>query len=646
MKLKVLILFVMLGVFQLALAKVKLPKIFSDNMILQRNKPVKIWGWSDSGKIITVTFNQQSVKATTNKQGQWEVLLKPMPFGGPYEMVIDESKGQKETLHNILIGDVWICSGQSNMEMPIQGWGKDSTLNATREIKAANHTQLRLFTVQKATSFTPSTDLEGGNWQECTPGSAASFSAVAYYFGRKLNQDLNIPIGLVNTSWGGTNIQTWISWDEMGKQEEYKNIKLKDIQHQQEQWENNRKKYNDALKNDPGVSGGWYMPDLDVSTWKKIKMPQTYEQSEIGNADGIVWYRKDFDLSASQLSSTSINLGVIDDVDETYINGKLVGKMDNWYTNRKYDIQDGILHAGKNCVVVKVMDVSGGGGFLGAPKDLFLKTGIDQISLSGEWLYKPSVTTTQFDVHDKGPNSFPSQLYNAMVAPMINFSMKGVIWYQGEANTWEASRYQTLFPTLINDWRNKWHDNFPFLWVQLANFKQPSVQPAFSDWAQLREAQHSALSLSQTGEAVIIDIGDANDIHPKNKNDVGDRLALAALKVTYQKDVIHSGPVFQSMSVTGNKIEIKFTQLGSGLVAKGDKYGYLKGFSIAGSDHHFVWAQAYIKGNNVVVFSNEIEQPVAVRYAWSDNPDDANLYNKEGLPASPFRTDDWKDSQN
>jgi sialate O-acetylesterase len=299
------------------------------------------------------------------------------------------------------------------------------------------------------------------------------------------------------------------------------------------------------------------------------------------------------------------------------------------------------LKPGLNSIIVKVVDTGGGGGFSGGEDKLFIESGSERVSLVGDWLYKTSIVTSDFGIKDVGPNSFPSQLYNSMIAPFISYGIKGVIWYQGESNTYQAHQYRTLFQELILDWRQKWGYEFPFYWVQLANFMKPAESPSESDWAELREAQSMTMALSQTGQAVIIDIGEADDIHPRNKQDVGLRLALAALKVTYGKDIVYSGPVYESRKVDGNKVRLSFTNMGSGLMVK-DKYGYAKGFAIAGADKKFYWAKAYIEGDQIVVYSELVEQPVAVRYAWGHNPDDANLYNKENLPASPFRTDTWK----
>lgn len=619
-------------------AQLRLPQVIGDNMVLQRDRAVEIWGWTTKGATVTIVFNGQEASVKADGQGRWRTTLKPMTFGGPFDMTVHDTRSVI-TVRNILIGDVWVCSGQSNMEMPIQGWGGDSTLAAGKAIKAANHPNIRLFTVERATSFTPVNDVTG-IWHACSPATAGSFSATAYYFGRELNRDLNIPIGLIHTSWGGTNVQAWTSWDEMSKEEPYKSTSLKDMPKKQEASEKNRRAYNAALLSDPGVTEKWYAVNTDLKSWKPTPLPQYYEQSAIGNADGIVWYRKDIDISAAAAARPStLSLGAIDDNDETYINGTLVGKTNAYNTKRVYEIPAGVLKAGKNTLVVRVTDTGGGGGFYSDAAELYLSTATGRIVLAGDWLYKPAVLTTQFDLQDMGPNSFPSQLFNAMVSPLIPFTITGAIWYQGESNANEAEKYRTMFPAMIQDWRAHWGYDFPFLWVQLANFMDAPTQPSPSSWAMLREAQHGALALPNTGEAVAIDIGEAKDIHPKNKQEVGHRLALSAKHVVYKKEGVYSGPVYSSIAITGDKAIISFTQTGGGLTAKGDAHGELKGFAIAGADGRYVWAKARIEDNRVVVYSDAVKSPVSVRYAWADNPEGANLYNREGLPASPFRTD-------
>jgi sialate O-acetylesterase len=612
---------------------VQLPKIFSNNMVLQRDVPVRIWGWSDKGESITIEFNGQSVKAKTDKNGYWVAELKPMSHGGPFELTVN-GKSNSIQLKNILIGDVWLGSGQSNME-----WIIKNTNDAENEIAKANYPKIRFFTVTKGMSFKPEKDLPGGEWLECNSQNIGDFSAVAYFFGRKLHEELEIPIGLINSSWGGTNIQTWISWDVMSQQEAYKNIDIKKLEETGKDLTAKQQQYDLALQHEKGLAENWF--SNPGNGWKRITMPKAWEATEIGNADGYVWFKKDFEVDATLAGKPlTINIGPVDDQDQTYLNGSLIGTTNGWDTNRSYNVAANIMKAGKNTITVRVFDSGGGGGMHGQPEQLYYQVGDKKISLAGEWEYKSSVLNTDFGIINTGPNAFPSLLYNAMIAPIIQFPIKGVIWYQGESNTFEAYSYRELFPQLINNWRNKWTSDFTFLWAQLANFMAPDSIPNNSEWAELREAQSMTLSLPKTGEAVIIDIGEEHDIHPRNKQDVGYRLALAGLKVAYDKDIVYSGPVYQSMTTEGNKIKLTFKNTGSGLHVK-DKYGYVKGFAIAGDDKKFVWAKAVIEGDHIIVYNDSIKNPTAVRYAWGDNPEDANLYNKEGLPASPFRTDKW-----
>ncbi len=300
------------------------------------------------------------------------------------------------------------------------------------------------------------------------------------------------------------------------------------------------------------------------------------------------------------------------------------------------------MKPGINIITVRVEDTGGGGGLYGKPDQMKIVSGDFKLSLAGQWKFRFSSSDVKVDLTSFiGPNSYPTLLFNGMIHPFLKYPVKGAIWYQGESNAGRAHQYRTIFPLLINDWRTKWNNpEMPFMFVQLANYMKPPVEPGESEWAELREAQLMTLKLPKTGMAVIIDIGEANDIHPKNKQDVGKRLALAALKIAYGKDIVHSGPVYKSMAVSGNKVTIDFDYIGSGLKCY-DRYGYLKGFSVAGNDRKFYWAKAYIENNKVGVYSDKVNNPIAVRYGWADNPDDVNLYNNEGLPASPFRTDDW-----
>ncbi|GAC1451910.1 MAG: sialate O-acetylesterase [Chitinophagaceae bacterium] len=604
-------------------------------MVLQRDKPIKVWGWADKGEKIMVQLNAEKAVTKTGKNGEWMVTLQPIPAGGPYDLKVNGKNSI--VLSNVLVGDVYICSGQSNMEFVLK-----NANNAAKEIAASNYPNIRLFTVKKAMSFAEKKDVEADAWAECSPSSSGDFSAVAYFFARKLIKDINIPVGLIHSSWGGTNIEAWTSWDVMSKTADYSKVDLVKMEAERAESDKRQQQFQESLKNDKGDAEKWYDPAAAITGWKNITLPKIWEQTEIGNADGIVWFKKEFELPSSfNGKKLTLSLGPVDDNDVTYINGKKAGAVNGYNTDRVYEIDPSVLTPGKNTLIIKVTDNGGGGGIYGKPEQLYVQSGAEKISLTGEWQYKASVLNTSFGLTGNGPNSFPSQLYNAMIAPLVQFSIAGAIWYQGESNAGQAFKYRSLFPGMINNWRSKWGYAFPFLWVQLANFMKADSLPAQSDWAELREAQNMALQLPQTGQAVIIDIGDAADIHPKNKQDVGYRLALAAEKVVYNKEVVYSGPVYQSMKTDGNKIILQFTHTGSGLLAR-DKYGYLKGFAIAGSDQHFVWANALIDGDKIIVYSNAVQNPVAVRYAWGNNPDDADLYNKEGIPASPFRTDTWK----
>ncbi len=623
-------------------AEVKLPHIFSDNMMLQRDKTSKVWGWADKNEKIKVAIWGQTKSTKADKSGYWYVNLDPIAYGGPYQMKIEGAKNSI-TLSNILVGDIWLCSGQSNMEMPVNGgWGK--VYNSEKEVKEANYPSIRVFNVVKAMSMTPNADFDG-KWQVCSPETAGDFSAVAYFFARKLNQELNIPIGIINSSWGGTDIETWISGDSFGKlpnnfKERYPDTKNVDLTKFAQENATKKQSYLTALANDPGIKGEWFKPSTTNATpWKKMQVPQEWGQTELASIDGIVWFRYNVTLPQSVVGKTAtIHLGLVDDDDVSWINGLKVGETVGCGIPRIYDIKKDVLKSGTNTITVKIVDTGGGGGLMGIPADLYIEVDGTKYPLAGEWDYKPSVTNKEFDYVDFSPNSFPTLLYNAMINPITSLSIKGAIWYQGENNANAAYNYRTLFPTLINDWRAKWGSEFPFYWVQLANFMAKDIQPEKSTWAELREAQNMTLSLPKTGQAVITDIGDAFDIHPRNKQDVGLRLALIALNKDYGKqDIIYSGPTFKRMEMSGNKAIVYFDNIGKGLSVK-NKYGYIEGFAIAGADNKFVWAKASLDGDKVIIENSTIANPVAVRYSWSNNPD-VNLFNSEGLPAVPFRTD-------
>ena len=546
-------------------------------------------------------------------------------------------------MNDILIGEVWLCSGQSNMEMAVHGWG--SVYNYEQEIKDANYPQIRAFNVVKDISMKPKDNL-GGTWQVCSPQTVSEFSAVAYFFARKLNKELNIPVGIINSSWGGTDIETWTSSDAFNSlpkkfRERYKDFKVDNFDEFAKTNEENKAQYLNALNNDPGISEKWYEPSFNTSAWNKMQLPQMWE-NVIGNVDGIIWFKYNISLpKESEGKAATIDLSVIDDNDIVWINGIKIGETEGYAVKRSYKIPENVLKSGNNTIVVKITDNGGGGGIYGKAEQMYLQVQGKQYPLAGEWQYKESVTNRMYQFIDISPNMYYSLLYNGMINPITGLAIKGAIWYQGENNASQAYNYRTLFPTMINNWRTKWGHEFPFYWVQLASYTAKDDKPVNSEWAELREAQTMTLSLSQTGEAVITDIGDADDIHPRNKQDVGLRLALIALNKDYgKKDIVYSGPTFKAMNIEGNKAIISYNNTGKGLCVK-NKYGYVEGFAIAGADQKFEWAKAYIDGDKVVVYSEKIANPVAVRYSWANNPD-VNLFNQEGLPAAPFRSDNWK----
>lgn len=634
-------------------ATVKLPAVFSNNMVLQQQSDVPFWGEASAKKKlkITTSWNNKAYETQTDSNGKWYVKISTPQYGGPFSIEI--SDGKKLTLENILIGEVWVCSGQSNMEMPLAGWGKVN--NFQKEISEANYPNIRFLQVQKKTSNKPLNDMSVsmGGWVSCSPKTVAEFSAVAYFFGKNLFENKNIPVGLINTSWGGTIAEAWTSGKSLKTMPDFNSAVL-DIEAYPGDEKDSKLKYEadvkawnqEIIKNDRGFTDGkpvWTDVKLDEKDWKAINCPDDWSQNELSDYDGVVWLRKTIEIPAEwQNKQLALNLDIIDDNDITYFNGVEVGRTVGVDNERKYIVPAEIVKGGKAIICVRVFDTGGYGGIRGNAEKIKLVLSPDQfINLTGNWYYKKGVSLKEITAAPRNWNdpNRPSVLYNAMINPIVPFTIKGAIWYQGESNADKAYQYRELFPLMIKDWRQKWNINFPFYFVQLANFTAVKNQPAESNWAELREAQLKTLNLEKTGMAVTIDIGEANDIHPKNKQEVGRRLSLIALANEYGKKVTFSGPVYNSYRIEGSAIRIKFDNADGGLATLSNQI--LKGFSIAGLDHKFQWAEATIEGNEVVVTCRNIQNPIAVRYAWADNPI-CNLYNGAGLPASPFRTDDWQ----
>ncbi|MBB6236465.1 sialate O-acetylesterase [Pedobacter sp. AK013] len=646
----ILLIALLLFTSQFIQAKILLPSVFGNNMVLQQKTNAAIWGQADAGKAVkvTVSWNKINYGAIADANGNWKIKVATPGYGGPYTITI--SDGELLVLNNVLIGDVWICSGQSNMEMPLAGWGK--ILNYEKEISEAKFPNIRLLQVDHVTSNSPINDAKVANdgWQECSPKYIAGFSSTAYFFAREVYEKTKIPIGLIHTSWGGTIAEAWTSAESLKKMADFsaavdkfqKSAKNPSTVSYEERLQNWVKITVD--KDSGNLDGQMKWALTESANWKNMTLPTLWEDAALKNLDGVVWFTKKITIPENwKINGAKLNLGTIDDNDITFINGVKVGETVGYNIGRTYTIPANLLKVGENVITVRVFDSGGGGGLYGDAKDLNLtNASAEKISLAGEWKYKIGLDFKNIEpkpFEENGPNRV-TVLYNAMIHPYQQFSIKGAIWYQGEANADRAYQYRELFPAMIKDWRQKWaQGDFPFYFVQLANFMQVDNAPVESAWAELREAQQKTLALPNTGMATIIDIGDAKDIHPKNKQEVGRRLALIALAKTYGQKINYSGPVYQSNKIEGKQVFLTFGNSQNGLKAADG--AALTGFAIAGADKKFYWAKASIRGNQIIVSSDQVANPVAVRYAWGNNPV-CNLVSNDGLPASPFRTDTWK----
>ncbi|MET0393124.1 MAG: sialate O-acetylesterase [Chitinophagaceae bacterium] len=631
-----------------AKATVTLPRLISNGMVLQRDQPLHIWGWANEGEQVTIAFNGQTWSVKTNADKKWRIDLPAQKAGGPYTMVITGDNTIEIT--NILVGEVWLCSGQSNMEF-IMGRLTDKYPDV---IAAATNPFIRQFKVERDWKFSPVADVKSEGWQAADPKTVLKFTSVGYFFALDFYKKYKVPVGLINSTVGGTPAEAWVSEaglssfpDLLQQAAKYKDTAaIARIQAADQQLKDNW--YAQVAKADQGNNEAikWYDTRYDHHQWASMNMPASWENNGLKNLDGVVWFEKQIVITKQQAGQpATLFLGNILEQDSTWIDGKLAGTTTDKHTARKYKLPAGMLSEGTHTIVIRITNLQGPGGFV-MDKRYYLQIGNETISLEGAWRYKAGASVAPFPANSLTRFNFqPTSLYNTMIAPLVPYAIKGVLWYQGEANAERAVVYRRLFPALINDWRARWNQqHFPFLFVQLPNFKQAVKEPGESDWAELREAQAMTLTLPETGMAVTIDIGEWNDVHPLNKRDVGRRLFLAAEHAVYgNNDVVYTGPVYRSMQKEGNKIVLSFSNTGSGLVAKGDTV--LQRFAIAGADYQFVWAHAKIEGQKIMVWSDAISDPVAVRYAWADNPSGSNLFNKEGLPAAPFRTDNRERSK-
>jgi sialate O-acetylesterase len=643
----------------------KLPALIGDNMMLQQKTNTKIWGKAAPGQKIQVSASWKiNGKTKVAENGKWSVILPTPEAGGPYTITIS-ARDTSITINNVLIGDVWFCSGQSNMEMPLAGWPpKDTIMYSAKTIRSASIPEIRLFNVQKRVAGEPVDDCSG-KWEICSPESVKQFSATAFFFGKKLYDELHKPVGLIESAWGGTPSEAWTSEGSLEKAGEFVND-LKEIKesiplvdeyrswlngHKQievkqpgdDQWKN--LSFND--ENAPSMS-------FNDKDWPVMALPKTFE-NVTGEFDGAVWFRKTIELPKNFSGKDMIlSLGPIDDMDRTYFNGELVGANETagvWQLDRIYTVPASLVRTGPNIIAVRVIDTQGGGGIYGAPGKMNLSLKANpaiSVSIEGDWKYQPvaelinskfyiyDITKDEFHARKRpksiGPNS-PASLFNGMVNPVLPFQIKGAIWYQGEANVGRAEQYGKIFPAMIQDWREAWGiKDFPFYFVQIAPYIYSGVDS--SESAFLRYSQEKALQLPNTGMVVTLDIATVMNIHPPFKKEVGDRLAILALVKDYGFKMPFEGPVYKSMSIDGNTVNVKFDNAGTGLVSPNSD---LNEFEIAGRNGKYVRAKAKIVNDVVAVSSPLIKDPVSVRYCWR-NGSVASLFNSEGLPARQFRT--------
>jgi len=652
-------------------ADVRMPGIFGDHMVLQQALAIPVWGWADAGEEVTVTFGTQAVKTTANAAGEWRVdLAKTAANDQPQPLIV--AGKNTVTFADVLVGEVWICSGQSNME-----WSLGSTTNAAQELAAAEQPQLRMFTVAHNPALTPQSGCRG-TWIVCAPKTAGGFSAVGYFFARELLENLKVPVGMINASYGGTRAEAWTSLPGLQTLPSFR-TKAEQFEHARDvgpgnpaQLQQERAQaeteipvrraawYQQLEARDPGIQAQWMAPGLDVSAWWNVTLPCAKTPNPMGSYIGSLWCRKDVEIPAAWVGrDLELHLGVIDETDDCYVNGHHVGRTwfevpEFWKVSRVYPVPAAAVTGTKINVTVRVLNLFFEVGLFGPAADMKLvrqdAPAEAPVSLAGAWRYTDGMQIQHREIPQLPPATPPANgignpaaLFNGMIHPLIPYAIRGVIWYQGESNASADAypEYAELFTGLISSWRQAWGEgNFPFAFVQLANFMDPQRLPVEKgSWAELREAQALTSQLvTGTAMAVTIDIGEAKSIHPGNKRDVGRRLARPVLAKVYGRQLEFAGPTFRQLTVADGKARLHFDHA-EGLLAKG---GSLPGFAVAGADKVFHAAQAKIDGKTLLVWDAAVAKPVAVRYGWANNPA-CQLYNAANLPAAPFRTDDWAD---
>ncbi|PQV64816.1 sialate O-acetylesterase [Abditibacterium utsteinense] len=613
-------------------ARPLLHPLFSENAVLQRDRALPIWGWTQPGANVVVQFDAQKQTTRAGSDGRWTVSVAPHAAGGSHSLSVTGAGGVSVTSKNLLFGDVWLCGGQSNMAYDLYG-----AKNPEAEIAAANYPNIRLLQEPNAITSAPISSFGNTTWQLCSPQTVAKFSGVGYFFGRKLHQDLKVPIGLINASWSGTPAESWVSGPALSTMPEFRpavdSLRRSATQgsaaEQMLAW----------WQNDPGTVAHQEAPNFEDAAWKTLDLPGYWEGKGFPGFDGVMWLRRVVDVPANWAGrDMQLHLGAIDDSDTTYWNGAPAGATNDHQQARNYTIPGAQVKAGRNVIAVRVLDTGGDGGFSGSA--LSMQSGTDTVSLDGAWRVRQGAalqTLPAMPPRLDDPNA-PVVLFNGKIAPLLPGQIKGVIWYQGESNAdnaAEAQQYRTLLPLLIRDWRAHFGAQTPFYIVQLANFKAPDEVPSDDAWPQAREAQlQTSQRLPNTPLVVTIDLGEENNVHYPNKQEVGNRLALSALSNTYGLRVESSGPTLRGAKAAGGAMQLSFDHA-QGLNLKGDMG---RVFAIAGADKKFGWATPQIAGNVVTLRNPAVPAPVYARFGWSNNPR-AALYNAAGLPASPFRTD-------
>ncbi|WP_443938917.1 sialate O-acetylesterase [Pedobacter sp. MW01-1-1] len=618
-------------------ASVKLPALIGNGMVLQRDKKITVWGWAEAGEQIHLTFKNKTYKTKADRNQYWSVIIDAQKAGGPYIMHINTI-----TLEDLLIGDVWLCAGQSNMEAVMNR--SNIRENYPAEIKQSNYPFIRQFTVKRDMAFNPLLNVSSEKgWVTAKPETVLNFSAVAYFFAKDLYEKYKIPIGIINSSVGGTPIQSWVDSESLKPFPEYYKLAqkykdtalvtqiLKEHTLKSENW------YSSIRNEDKGVIEKWFSQDEQRNAgWQKIQDLSKLNEKFNTPIYGSMWFKTSVEIPKNLVGkAATISLGVMQTEDETYLNGQKIGSINSSYTERNYSIEPGILKEGKNTITIRLISPTTG-ILIHQNEGYQIKFANQSIAINSGWSYQFGIKKEYLPKGNGLSLHSPTAYYYSMIKPLSKFSIKGIVWYQGESNVSKPEEYHPLLTSLISQWRNDWQQaSLPFLYVQLANYCSTPTEPAVSNWALLREAQMKTLNVPNTAMVVIHDIGERNDIHPKNKLDVGKRLALAARNVAYHEKIISSGPLFKSVSIQKNRVLVTFDHFGNGLMCKGTQ---LHTFELSDDGNKFVAANAKIVNNQVFVWSDSVTKPIAVRYAWADSPDSANLYNKEGLPASSFRS--------